>query len=80
MSGSVAQFPWFPDRFLAAADRFGSLLRGLAFAVAVALPAVYLPALFAGGIGPITSTVALALLGVHAFALVVGHRYNQPAP
>lgn len=78
MSGSVARPLQWSQLFAAAVDRFAVLLRRLAFVGAVALPAVYLPVLFAGEIGPITPAVALALLGLHVLAIIAGHRHNQP--
>ncbi|AUX08709.1 hypothetical protein AArcSl_1074 [Halalkaliarchaeum desulfuricum] len=71
MSGSVARSKPWSGSF--GGDRLRDLLRTIAFVAAVALPAVYVPVLFAGGIGPLTPSLGLALLALHVLALVAGH-------
>ena len=71
MSGSVARSKPWNESF--GGDRLLALLRTVAFVAAVALPAVYVPVLFAGGIGPLTPSLGLALLALHVLALLAGH-------
>ena len=50
-------------------------VRWLGFWAAIALPAVYLPVLYAGIEN--TGAVVLALLGLQLLALRAGHNYNN---
>lgn len=49
-------------------------LQLLAFWTAVILPAIYLPLLIAAGVTALDPTPALALMGLHAVVLILGHQ------
>jgi len=51
-------------------------VRAVAFWTAVLLPLAYLPLLFAGVVGAVDPVGLVALVGVHAVAVLVGHVHD----
>lgn len=63
----------------AAVSRFVGVIEGIAFWVAVVLPALYVPTLSLYGTERIPVWALAGIVGIHVVALVVGHRHNRPA-
>jgi len=75
MHGTRASTPALPRSVLDESLR--SALAALAFWIAIALPALYLPLLFAGIESTDGLLAFLGLLGLHVVTLVGGRRYRS---